>query len=184
MQSEPVAGEEPQHRGRRRKSAGDFGFAETTHEQSQNFSAPSPETEPAPPEFVAEEHTHDAAETSGVEEPGPSPEAGAVMFGTIAEGEQPSAAAEGALTSDAAPVDPANGNGEEHPEGEAVESVGGADALEEVQERAAAVPPPVQDSRSHQAPAGDVGAGRQGRARHQGRGIDNSICRSPAAIRC
>jgi ribonuclease E len=57
------------------------------------------------------------------------------MFGTIAEGEQPSAAAEGALTSDAAPVDSANGNGEEHPEGEAVESVGGADALEEVQER-------------------------------------------------
>ncbi|MFZ0029734.1 MAG: Rne/Rng family ribonuclease [Pseudolabrys sp.] len=135
VQSEPVAGEEPQHEAAAENPPGDFGFAETTHEQAQNFSAPSPETEPAPPEFVAEEHTHDAAETSGVEEPGPSPEAGAVMFGTIAEGEQPSAAAEGALTSDAAPVDSANGNGEEHPEGEAVESVGGADALEEVQER-------------------------------------------------
>jgi ribonuclease E len=70
----------------------------------------------------------------------------------VAEGEQPSAAAEGALTADnasfeqfdhaaeASPQDSNgsagdNGNGEEHAEDEAVESVGGADALEEVQER-------------------------------------------------
>ena len=52
----------------------------------------------------------------------------------MAEGEQPSAAAEGALTAGTAPADAANGNGEDHAE-EAVESVGGADALEEVQER-------------------------------------------------
>jgi ribonuclease E len=57
------------------------------------------------------------------------------MFETIAEGEQPSAAAEGALTSDAPPADLTNGNGEERAEEEGVESVGGADALEEVQER-------------------------------------------------
>ncbi|MGB6998556.1 MAG: ribonuclease E/G, partial [Pseudolabrys sp.] len=69
---------------------------------------------------------------------------------TIAEGEQPSAAAEGALTADATFADTGNGmaafsgepgenghNGhaEDHHEEEAVESVGGADALEEVQER-------------------------------------------------
>ena len=69
---------------------------------------------------------------------------------TIAEGEQPSAAAEGALTADATFADTGNGmaafsgenghdghNGhaEDHHEEEAVEFVGGADALEEVQER-------------------------------------------------
>ncbi|KAH2775867.1 hypothetical protein KXW38_000987, partial [Aspergillus fumigatus] len=39
----------------------------------------------------------------------------------------------------------------------------------------AAVPPapPVQDPGSHQAPPGDAGAGRQGRARQQGRGADH-----------
>ena len=57
------------------------------------------------------------------------------MFETIAEGEQPSAAAEGALTSDAPPADLTNGNGEERAEEEGVEFVGGADAIEEVQER-------------------------------------------------
>ena len=56
---------------------------------------------------------------------------------TIAEGEQPSAAAEGALTAEGAAPEAAdgNGNGEEHHDEEAVESVGGADALEEAQER-------------------------------------------------
>ncbi len=76
-----------------------------------------------PPKFLATEGVALASEDGGA------------TFETIAEGEQPSAAAEGALTSDAAPVDLANGNGEEHAEEEAVESVGGADALEEVQER-------------------------------------------------
>ena len=92
------------------------------------------------------------------------------------------AAAEGALTDEGAarhgrrPTATARNTHEE----EAVESVGGADALEEVQERAAALPPPVQDSGSHQAPAGDAGAGRQGRARHQGRGADHlSLARRP-----
>src|SRR5262249_10181841 len=63
---------------------------------------------------------------------------------TVAEGEQPSAAAEGALTTDTVPEEVShhgdsssaeNGNSEDHADDEAVESVGGADALEEVQER-------------------------------------------------
>ena len=52
---------------------------------------------------------------------------------------------------------------------EPVESIGGggSDMLEESRERrpARAAPPPVQDPGSDQAPAGDAGAGRQGRAR-------------------
>ena len=44
----------------------------------------------------------------------------------------------------------------------------------------AALPPPVQDSRSDQAPPGHAGAGGQGRARHQGRGADDlSLARRP-----
>ncbi len=40
--------------------------------------------------------------------------------------------------------------------------------------------PPVQDPGSHQAPPGDAGAGRQGRARQQGRGADHlSLARRP-----
>ena len=57
-------------------------------------------------------------------------------------------------------------NGDE----EVVESVGGADAMEEVQERTPRYRRSVQDPGSHQAPADHAGAGRQGRARHQGRG--------------
>ena len=93
-----------------------------------------------------------AVETRKRHQPAESPSAddrrsaGDAPLETIAEGEQPSAAAEGALTAGTAPrdagsfrlpgVDAAeNGNGEEHPDDEAVESVGGADALEEVQER-------------------------------------------------
>ncbi|HET9716689.1 MAG TPA: Rne/Rng family ribonuclease [Pseudolabrys sp.] len=68
----------------------------------------------------------------------------------VAEAEQPSAAAEGELNLGTASAEPfiedsdiaraengatGNGNGEGVPEEEAVESVGGADALEEVQER-------------------------------------------------
>ena len=61
----------------------------------------------------------------------------------------------------------------EDAEEEVVESVGGDDVLEEVPERAVPAAPPVQDPGSHQAPPGDAGAGRQGRARQQGRGADD-----------
>src|SRR5262245_43074108 len=105
--------------------------------------ATTPDPDSAPPEAAAEEHAHEATEALAADEVIEAP------LETIAEGEQPSAAAEGALTADTAfagngtgKVEAAfasepseNGNAEEHHEEEAVESVGGADALEEVQER-------------------------------------------------
>jgi ribonuclease E len=109
---------------------------------------------------VQEPLTHDRALEEPVSEPrqigvdqeGDEPvleDPDAVPVETVAEGEQPSAAAEGALTADAPLADPASGNAdiaysseagenthtEGHHEDEVVESVGGADALEEVQER-------------------------------------------------
>jgi ribonuclease E len=52
-------------------------------------------------------------------------------------GETSEAAREGEFPAEAIPAEePNGGNGEDHPEEEAVESVGGADALEEAQERA------------------------------------------------
>ncbi len=66
-----------------------------------------------------------------------------------------------------------NGNGDDHHEDEQVESVGGADALEEAQETRTALPPQLQDPGSHQAPPGHARAGGQGRARLQRRGADD-----------
>jgi len=131
VQSEPLAGEDAP-REVTENPPGDFGFAETISEQAQETATHLPEAEPTPSEFVAEEHIQETVDIPRAEQSVPPPDAGAA---TIAEGEQPSAAAEGALTSEATPVDLTNGNGEEHAEEEAVESVGGADALEEVQER-------------------------------------------------
>jgi len=132
VQSEPLVGEEVP-REVTENPPGDFGFAETISEQVPETA--TPEVDSTPSEFVAEEHIQETVEIPRAEETAPSPDAGAAMFETIAEGEQPSAAAEGALTNEATPVELTNGNGEEHAEEEAVESVGGADALEEVQER-------------------------------------------------
>jgi ribonuclease E len=112
-----------------------------------------PASEPASSEFAAEQPAHEAAGFSpgeDIPEAPPASEVSETPRETIAEGEQPSAAAEGALTTDATFADTGNGmaalsgepgenghNGhvEDHHEEEAVESVGGADALEEVQER-------------------------------------------------
>ena len=112
-----------------------------------------PASEPASSEFAAEQQAHEAAGFSPGEdmpEAPPASEVSETPRETIAEGEQPSAAAEGALTADATFADTGNGmaafsgepgenghNGhaEDHHEEEAVEFVGGADALEEVQER-------------------------------------------------
>jgi len=115
------------------------------------------ETEPATPEpepqdIASEEQARAAAaifDDETTREAQPSPEPDHAPLETIAEGEQPSPAAEGALTAEATLADGAggtsetssagesreNGLAEEHHEEEAVESVGGADALEEVQER-------------------------------------------------
>ena len=72
-----------------------------------------------------------------------------------------------------------NGNGAGGEE-EVIESVGGADAMEEVPERMPRLAPAVQDPGGDQAPAGDAGAGGQGRARHQGRGAHHlSLARRP-----
>ena len=105
--------------------------------------------EPSSQEVAAEEQARDAAEVPADEEMIGVPPAAATIdapLETIAEGEQSSAPAEGALTADTA--NNGTGNSEvafagesgenghaEHHEEEAVESVGGADALEEVQER-------------------------------------------------
>jgi ribonuclease E len=102
------------------------------------------EPDAAQSEFAPEAHEDAAPEEPSGENTIPPVDA---PVDTIAEGEQPSAPAEGALTAETlpdevthhaeapAPETTENGNGEEHGDEEAVESVGGADALEEVQER-------------------------------------------------
>src|SRR6188768_494466 len=143
VQSEPVSAEQAAAEAIEAPAA-DNGFGESAQDQlaqATNYAAGS---ETAQSEFAPDAQEHEPAEMSSSEEPAPPADA---PLDTIAEGEQPSAAAEGALTADTTPEEaphhsdsPAvetaeNGNGEEHPDDEAVESVGGADALEEVQER-------------------------------------------------
>ncbi|HET7803587.1 MAG TPA: Rne/Rng family ribonuclease [Pseudolabrys sp.] len=143
VQSEPISAEEASADATEVPAA-DAGFGEP--EQDQFAQAPdyAAEREAVPTEFAPEAQEHHPAESPPGEDAAP---AVAAPLETTAEGEQPSAAAEGALTADTAPENvphdadsPAagtveNGNGEDHADDEAVESVGGADALEEVQER-------------------------------------------------
>ena len=110
------------------------GTGETPPDHISEHAAQPEEPAPTTPEFAGDEPAREAPEIAAGEEVASPTETGA-RFETLAEGEQPSAAAEGALTPEAPPADVANGNGEDHAEEEAVESVGGADALEEVQER-------------------------------------------------
>ena len=143
VQSEPVSAEQAAAEAREAPAA-DNGFGESTQDQVAQATDYVAEYQTAQPEFAPDTQEHEPAEMSSSEEPAPPADA---PLETIAEGEQPSAAAEGALTadttseeaphhSDSPAVEAAeNGNGEEHPDDEAVESVGGADALEEVQER-------------------------------------------------
>jgi len=139
MQSEPISAADASVEATEGPTA-DTGFGEPAQDQTTQAPDYAGEQEAAQPEFAPEAQEHQAAES-------PSGEDADAPIETIAEGEQPSAAAEGALTTDTAPEDvshhadsPAvgiteNGNGEDHADDEAVESVGGADALEEVQER-------------------------------------------------
>ena len=131
MQSEPLA-------------TGEFAgeTAETPQgepgpEETIETAATLQDSEPASPEHAVGEQTHEGAEIPSSEESieAPISEASGAPLEATAEGEQPSAAAEGALTADSAHNESTNGGSEEHHEEEAVESVGGADALEEVQER-------------------------------------------------
>jgi ribonuclease E len=132
VQSEPLAAEEFSADTAEAQPP-EFDASEPPPEHDSERAAQREESAPPSSEFVADEPAP-AAETAASEEVGPAPETDSALFETVAEGEQPSAAAEGALTAGTAPADAANGNGEDHAE-EAVESVGGADALEEVQER-------------------------------------------------
>jgi ribonuclease E len=102
-----------------------------------------PEQEQPAADFTAEDRAHVAAETSAGEdaaEPAPAPEAAEAA--TESDGEASAPEAVDAAAGEATPSeeyagdgDATAGNGEERAEEEAVESVGGADALEEVQER-------------------------------------------------
>jgi len=142
VQSEPVSADQAAAEATEAPAA-DNGFGELTQDQVAQATDYAAEPETAQPEF-APDAQNAPAEMSSNEEPASPADA---PLDTIAEGEQPSAAAEGALTadttteevshhSDSPAVETAeNGNGEEHPDDEAVESIGGADALEEVQER-------------------------------------------------
>ncbi|MFZ0102582.1 MAG: Rne/Rng family ribonuclease, partial [Pseudolabrys sp.] len=147
VQSEPLATEE--HANEAAGSpAGDAGLNEPA--PAETFETAMSASEPAS-EFAADQQAHGAAGFSpGEDMTETASEVSETARETIAEGEQPSAAAEGALTADTTFADTGNGmaafsgepgenghNGhaEDHHEEEAVESVGGADALEEVQER-------------------------------------------------
>ncbi len=147
VQSEPFATEETANEAAG-SPAGDAGPNEPA--PAEMFDTAMPTSEPASSEFAAEQQAHEAAGFSPGEdttEASPASEVIETPRETIAEGEQPSAAAEGALTADATFADTGNGmaafsgenghNGhaEDHHEEEVVEFVGGADALEEVQER-------------------------------------------------
>jgi ribonuclease E len=132
LQSEPLAAEEFSADTAEAQPP-EFDAGEPPPEHDSGRAAEPEESAPPSPEFVADEPAPVAAEITAGEEI-PARETDAALFETVAEGEQPSAAAEGALTAGTAPADAASGNGEDHAE-EAVESVGGADALEEVQER-------------------------------------------------
>jgi ribonuclease E len=143
VQSEPISTEETPAEAAEVPLV-ESGFGEPVLDQIAHTTDHLAEPEAAQPEFATETRDHEAAEIASGEDV--APPAGAPIE-TTAEGEQPSAAAEGALTPDTMPeeapiptkpqtLDAAeNGNGEEHADDEAVESVGGADALEEVQER-------------------------------------------------
>ena len=140
MKSEPIAGEEASAAATEIPPA-DIGPEEPAQDQNTQVSDYAAEQEAGQFEHAPEVQEHQAAESSSGEDavaPDDAP------IETVAEGEQPSAAAEGALTTDTVPEEVShhadsptaeNGNGEDHADDEAVESVGGADALEEVQER-------------------------------------------------
>jgi ribonuclease E len=140
VQSAPVAGEEqpPQEFGSEAAEhpADELQSGHETAAQIAESAAAMPVYEAPASDPEAHEHASEAAEAHASEEAAEpaSHEPNDAPPETIAEGEQPSAPAEGALTAETAHEETApaeNGNGEEHHEEEAVESVGGADALEE-----------------------------------------------------
>ena len=143
--------------------AGEAAMGEPTPEQIAEIASEMPSAEPDSPALVAEEQareaaeipageafmtaapTDDAPERADAPAAGDFPEHGDEVGDDHAEtGDHLPAAAEAAQPGDQnghAERANGNGNGEEHGEEEVVESVGGADALEEAQERAPRVRP-------------------------------------------
>ena len=129
VQSEPLATEE--HASEAAEiPAGESALGMPTAEQMAETPAQMPESEPTSSDFT-EEQARETAEAPAEEqnlEPQPAPqEFDSAGDHDAAPSEQPS--------TEGADRGHENGNGEDHHEEEAVESVGGADALEEVQER-------------------------------------------------
>jgi len=137
VQSEPLAAEgaAPETT---ETPTGDTSPSESATDSFTDNTAHMPEADAAPADFSSEEHSHEQQDHHAAEEfiaPPITSEPSESPLETVAEGEQPSAAAEAALTAEGTVPETADGNGEEHHDDEAVESVGGADALEEAQER-------------------------------------------------
>ncbi|MGB6349856.1 MAG: ribonuclease E/G, partial [Pseudolabrys sp.] len=147
VQSETLSPERLSNNGSE-MSAAEAGMDQPSSSDTAEFASDMPAHEHDSSAFAADDHPHETVEFPAGEETATSN----ATLETTAEGEQPSAAAEAALTSDIAhgeqPMDAGdaapppepneqgeNGHQEEHHEEEGVESVGGADALEEVQER-------------------------------------------------
>ena len=147
VQSETLSPEQLSNNGSE-MSAAETGMDQPSSSDTAELASEMPTHDHDSSAFAAEDHAHETVEFPAGEEAATSN----ATLETTAEGEQPSAAAEAALTSDAAqgeqPIyagdaasstEPSeqgeNGHHEEHHEEEGVEFVGGADALEEVQER-------------------------------------------------
>jgi ribonuclease E len=134
VQSEPVPADQAAAEATEARAA-DNSFGELSQDQVAQVTDYAAEPETAQAKFAPDAQKHAPAEVSSSEEPVSPADA---PLDTIAEG---------ALTADTTTEDvshhsasPAveaaeNGNGEEQHDDEAVESIGGADALEEVQER-------------------------------------------------
>jgi ribonuclease E len=157
VRSEPLAAEELARQEFASEAAeipaGEAGLGVPTPEQITETAAQMPEPETPTSEFMAEEQPREAAEIPAGElmvEPAPAPQhADAEAHAEADEddrhaeagGEQFAADAEAASSEEHDEYREPEGNGhgeehgEEHEEEETVESVGGADALEEVQER-------------------------------------------------
>jgi ribonuclease E len=157
QRSEPLADEEVVQDNA--EALAEAGLTNPTPDEIAETTGAAGEVEPVQPgsEFAAEEQAAEAAEIRAAEETAetaPAPQEGDEQTregeageSTIIEAaEKPEGGENHAETGDHLPVEAApeeaaieaetdRGNGEEHGEEEAVESVGGADALEEVQER-------------------------------------------------
>jgi len=128
--------------------ANEMGMGSPLPGEIAEIASDMPATEATSSELVAEERANDASEIAANEEPAPF-ETNDQPVGSTTEPEGSLTDTDGAFTSDATEAEYStsaaetasgqdaggNGAGEEHVEEEAVESVGGADALEEVQER-------------------------------------------------